>query len=66
MMGDWLFYLACAACLATAGVLAFGIGGFGTGKMTSRSQNRLMRWRIIAQATAVVLLVLAVLAVKGG
>lgn len=64
-MGDWLFYLGVAACLATLCVLAFGIGGFGTGKVTSRGQNRLMRWRIIAQATAVVLLVLAVLATKG-
>jgi hypothetical protein len=65
-MGDWLFYLGGAACLATLGVLAFGIGGFGTGRISSRGQNRLMRLRIIAQATAVVLLVLAVLAIKGG
>ena len=64
-MGDWLFYLAGAACLATLLVLTFGIGGFGTGKITSRGQNRLMRWRIIAQATAVVLLVVAVLVAKG-
>jgi Hypoxia induced protein conserved region len=65
-MGDWLFYLGGAACLATLCVLAFGIGGFGSGRITSRGQNRLMRWRIIAQATAVVLLVLAVLVAKGG
>ena len=65
-MGDWLFYLAAAACIGTLCVLAFGIGGFGTGRITSRGQNRLMRWRIIAQATAVLLLILAVLAVKGG
>jgi hypothetical protein len=65
-MGDWLFYLGGAACLATVSVLAFGIGGFGTGRMTSRGQNKLMRLRIIAQATAVVLLVLAVLVAKGG
>jgi hypothetical protein len=65
-MGDWLLYLAFAACLATLCVLTFGIGGFGTGRITSRGQNRLMRWRIIAQATAVLLLVLAVLAAKAG
>jgi hypothetical protein len=65
-MGDWLFYLGIAACFATLGVLLFGIGGFGTGKITPRGQNRLMRWRIIAQATAVVLLVIAVLAAQGG
>ena len=64
-MGDWLLYLAGAACIATLLVLTFGIGGFGTGKITPRGQNRLMRWRIIAQATAVVLLVLAVWAVSG-
>ena len=64
-MGEWLLYLAGAACLATLMVLTFGIGGFGTGKITSRGQNRLMRWRIIAQATAVLLLVLAVLATRG-
>lgn len=65
-MGDWLFYLAIAACFATFGVLAFGIGGFGTGRISSRGQNRLMRLRIVAQATAVVLLLLAVLVMKGG
>lgn len=64
-MGDWIFYLAIVACVATLGVLVFGIGGFGTGRITSRGQNRLMRWRIIAQATAVVLLVIAVLAAQG-
>ena len=65
-MGEWLFFLAAAACGATLLVLTFGIGGFGTGRITSRGQNRLMRWRIIAQATAVLLLILAVLAAKGG
>jgi uncharacterized membrane protein len=64
-MGDWLFYLAGAACLATLAVLAFGIGGFGTGKMTPQRQNKMMRWRIIAQFAAVVLMLLAVWVTKG-
>jgi hypothetical protein len=65
-MGDWLFYLAIAACIATFGVLAFGIGGFGSGRVSPRGQNRLMRLRILAQATAVVLLIIAVLLARGG
>ena len=64
-MGDWLFYLAIAACFATLCVLAFGIGGFGSGRISPRGQNKLMRLRILAQATAVVLLLIAVLLAKG-
>jgi len=64
-MGDWLFYLAGAACVATLAVLAFGIGGFGAGKKTSRKQNKLMRWRIIAQFVAVILILLTVWVTKG-
>ena len=65
-MGDILYYLAIAACLATAGVLVFGVTGFGTGKITPRNQNKLMRWRIIAQFVAVVLILLTVLALRDG
>lgn len=61
-MGDFLFYLAGAACLATLLVLGFGIGGFGSGRMTSRKQNKMMQLRIVAQFAAVVLLVLMALA----
>jgi hypothetical protein len=64
-MDDWLFYLAIAACFATLCVLAFGIGGFGSGRISPRGQNKLMRLRILAQATAVVLLLIAVLLAKG-
>ena len=61
-MGDFLFFLAAAACLATAGVLVTGIGGFGSGRMTPRRQNKMMQLRIAAQFTAVVLLVLMAIA----
>jgi hypothetical protein len=61
-MGDFLFFLAAAACLATLVVLVTGIGGFGTGRMTSRRQNKMMQLRIAAQFTAVVLLVLLAMA----
>jgi len=63
MGGVWLF-LAGGACLATAGILAFGIGGFGTGKMTPQKQNKLMRLRILAQFIAVILILIAVMAAK--
>ena len=58
-MGDWLFYLGIAAAFVTLGVLAFGIGGFGSGKMSPKTQNRMMVYRIVGQATAVVLLFIA-------
>ena len=65
-MGDVLFWAAVVAAFATLAVLAIGIGGFGTGKMSGKQQNRMMRLRIIGQATAVVLVILAVLLSQGG
>lgn len=65
-MGDLLFYLAIGACIVTAGVLLYGILGFGTGKVTPRDQNRIMRLRIIAQFVAVVLILLTVFVLRGG
>ena len=59
-------YVALAACLVVAGILAFGIGGFGTGKMSPKTQNKMMQYRIIGQAVAVALMVLAVLALRSG
>ena len=61
-MGEFLFFLAAIACLGTLGVLGAGIGGFGSGRMTSRRQNKMMQLRIAAQFTAVVLLVLMAMA----
>lgn len=65
-MSGILFYLAGAACLVTLGVLMVGIGGFGSGKASPRFSNRMMRYRIIAQAVAVVLLLAMVWFAKQG
>ena len=58
-MGDLIFYGGITAAFVTLGVLAVGIGGFGTGKMTPKRQNRMMVYRIVGQATAVTLWVVA-------
>ncbi|MEM1161980.1 MAG: twin transmembrane helix small protein [Pseudomonadota bacterium] len=63
-MADVVWYAAGLACLVTLGVLVYGIGGFGSGKITPHGQNRLMQWRIIAQFVAVVLIILTALAAK--
>ena len=48
-------------------ILTVGIGGFARGgEFNRRHGNRLMRWRIIAQALAVVLILLAVAARQYG
>jgi hypothetical protein len=69
-MSGIFFYLAFGTILVTAVVLAIGIGGFGSkhreGVEGARFSNRLMRYRIIAQFVAVILLMLMVWAVKGG
>ena len=56
--------------MATAGVLAFGVGGFGSkgrdGVEGARLSNRLMRYRIIAQFVAIILLMLTVWAIRSG
>lgn len=62
MLQDPLFILVALACLAVVVILMIGIGGFGAGgDFNRRNANRLMRWRIIAQAVAVALIVLYVL-----
>jgi hypothetical protein len=69
-MTGMLFYLATLACLVTLGVLAWGVIGFGSkgreGVEGARFSNKLMRWRIIAQFAAVILILLTVLATRGG
>ena len=58
MINDPLFILAAIACLVVLAVLAFGIGTFGKGGEFNRLHaNRLMRYRIAAQAVAVALIV---------
>lgn len=54
---DPFFYVIIAALLVVLVILMVGIGGFGKGGEFNRKHaNRLMRWRIIAQAGAVALI----------
>jgi Hypoxia induced protein conserved region len=59
MLNDPLFILATVVCLIVLIILMIGIGVFTKGGETNRKYaNRLMRYRIIAQALAVVAIVL--------
>ncbi|MEF9601999.1 twin transmembrane helix small protein [Paracoccus sp. PXZ] len=54
-----LFYLLAICCLAVVVILATGIGGFARGGEFNRKHgNRMMRWRIIAQAIAIAVFLL--------
>jgi hypothetical protein len=65
-MSDTFFYMAGAACLFTLAVLMVGILGFGLGKSTPSFSNRMMRWRIIGQFVAIVLIMVTILVAQGG
>ena len=59
MRDEPLFILVAFAVLAVAVILMVGIGGFARGgEFNRRNSNRLMRWRIIAQAIAIALILL--------
>lgn len=61
MASDPLFILVAVACLIVLGILMFGVGTFGKGGEFNRKHaNRIMRWRIGAQAVAVALILLYV------
>jgi hypothetical protein len=61
MFRDPLFLLVMLAVLITAGILLVGVGAFGKGgDFNRRHANRLMRYRIAAQAVAVALILLYV------
>lgn len=65
-MGDPLFILVVIAILAVVVVLAMGLGGFaGGGAFNKANSNKLMRWRIILQFIAVILIVIYVYFTKG-
>lgn len=70
LLSGVLFYLAAAAALVTAGILAWGIAGLGSkrrvGREGARKQNRLMRARIIAQAIALIFVALTIWALQNG
>ena len=58
MFNDPIFILAVLAAFGTLIILMIGIGGFAKGgEFNRKHSNRLMRYRIIAQAVAVILIV---------
>ena len=68
MINDPLFIFAILACFGVLIILMLGIGGFAKGgEFNRKHSNRLMRYRIIAQAGAVILIVLfAFIRSRGG
>ncbi len=61
MLHDPLFIVVAIACLVVVAILMVGIGGFARGGEFNRKHaNRIMRYRIIAQAIAVVLILVYV------
>ncbi|MCC6304581.1 MAG: twin transmembrane helix small protein [Rhodobacteraceae bacterium] len=67
MLSDPLFLLVAVAAIAVLVILAVGIGGFARGgEFNRRHGNRMMRWRIAAQAVAVGLILVYVLVRRGG
>ncbi len=60
-MGSALYVIATIAVLVVLVILLVGIGGFARGGEFNRKHaNRVMRLRIIAQAVAVLLILLAI------
>lgn len=61
MASDPLFLLVALAVLIVLGILLFGIGTFGKGgEFNKKHANKIMRWRIGAQAVAIALILLFV------
>lgn len=61
MRDDPLFWVVAIACLGVLVILMVGVGGFARGGDFNRKHaNRLMRWRIAAQAVAIALILLFV------
>ena len=62
MLQDPLFIVVGIACLIVLGILLTGVGGFAKGGDFNRKHaNRIMRYRIYAQAVAVALILVFVL-----
>lgn len=67
MTSDPLFKIVALAMLVVLGILLTGIGGFARGGEFNRKHaNRIMRYRIVAQAVAVALILLFVYLRQGG
>ena len=61
MLDDPLFIIIAVVMLAVVAILLFGIGSFAKGGDFNRKYaNKAMRWRIIAQFVAVLLILLFV------
>lgn len=61
MLSDPLLVVVVIAALAVLAILMTGIGGFAKGgEFNRRNANKLMRWRIGAQAVAVALILIYV------
>ena len=59
MQDQPLFILAALAVLVVMVILMVGVGGFARGGDFNRKHgNRMMRWRVIAQAAAVALILI--------
>lgn len=66
-MSSIFFILVIVTCLVVLIILMFGIGSFAKGGNFGRKySNKLMRWRIIAQAVAVLLIIVFVYFEKKG
>jgi hypothetical protein len=66
MSSDPVFILAVLAVAAVAVILLIGIGGFARGgEFNKKHSNRVMRWRLGAQAVAVVLILLVIYLQRG-
>ena len=62
-----IFIISIIACLVVLIILMFGIGSFAKGgNFGKKYSNKLMRWRIIAQALAVLLIIVFVYFEKRG
>lgn len=67
LLHDPLFIIVAIACLAVLFILVLGIGSFGKGgAFNQRNANKLMRYRIYAQAVAIALILLFVFIRRGG
>lgn len=67
MLEDPLFIIVAIAVLIVLGVLLTGIGGFAKGGDFNRKHaNRIMRYRIYAQAVAIALILLYVYLRRSG
>lgn len=67
MLDDPLFIVVAVAVLLVLVILMIGIGGFARGgEFNRRHANRLMRYRIAAQAVAIVLILGFVWLRRGG